>query len=250
MHIGNKGEKSMKKIMLTISAAFCWAGVLFMFSGCASAPVIPSAAPQPLKTTLAPGDEIEIKFAYSQEFNETQKIRPDGKIEMQFVGEVAAAGKTPSELRDELKQLFGQHLKYPELAVFVRNFDDNRVFVGGEVTAPGVIEMPGKLTALEAIMAAGGFNMETAGTSNIVVIRQRDGKYEGQTLDLDNMLAGKSAAAYYLEPRDIVFVPQSTIVKVDQWIDYNINRIIPDVGFNITKTSKSGRKSWGYSTSN
>ena len=108
--------------------------------------------------------------------------------------------------------------------------------------------MPGRLTALEAIMAAGGFNMETAGTSNIVVIRQRDGKYEGQTLDLDQMLAGNSAAAYYLEPRDIVFVPQSTIVKVGQWIDQNINQIIPDVGFNLGRTSASGRTTWGYDT--
>lgn len=240
----------MKKIMLATSAAVCWACMLFIFSGCASAPeVAPATQPvTPLKVTLAPGDEIEIKFAYSQEFNETQRIRQDGKIELQFVGEVAAAGQTPTQLRDELQKLFGQHLKYPQLAVFVRTADDNRVFVGGEVNEPGVIEMPGKLTALEAIMAAGGFNMETAGTGNIVVIRQRDGKYEGQTLDLDKMLAGNSAAAYYLEPRDIVFVPQSTIVKVGQWIDQNINQIIPDVGFTLGRTSASGRTTWGYDT--
>ena len=223
-----------------MSAAVCWACMLFMFSGCASAPQVSPATPPLSKLTLAPGDEIEIKFAYSQEFNETQKIRQDGKIEMQFVGEVVAAGKTPTELREELKQLFGQHLKYPQLAVFVRNFDDNRVFVGGEVTRPGIVEMPGRLTALEAIMAAGGFNMETAGTSNIVVIRQRDGKYQGQALDLEQTLAGNSAAAYYLEPRDIVFVPQSTIVKVDQWIEQNINSIIPDVGFNIIQNIAVG----------
>ncbi len=65
--------------------------------------------------------------------------------------------------------------------------------------------------------------METAGTSNIVVIRQRDGKYEGQALDLDAALAGKAPLPFILQPRDIVFVPQSTIVKVDQWIDQYIN---------------------------
>jgi polysaccharide export outer membrane protein len=238
----------MKKIILTLSASFCWVCMLCMWSGCASAPQEVPVVPPPTKVTLAPGDEVEIKFAYSQEFNEIQRIRQDGKIELQFVGEVAAAGKTPTELRDELKQLYGQHLKYPQLAVFVRNSDDNRVFVGGEVNTPGVVQMPGRLTALEAIMAAGGLNMETAGTSNIVVLRQRDGKYEGQALDLDEALAGKSAAAYYLQPRDIVFVPQSTIVKVDQWIDQYINSSIPDVGFNIIRTSPSGRTSWGYST--
>ncbi len=89
----------MKKIILAMSAAVCWVCVLFMFSGCASAPQVPPAAtPSPSKVTLAPGDQIEIKFAYSQEFNEMQTIRQDGKIELQFVGEVAAAGKTPTEL--------------------------------------------------------------------------------------------------------------------------------------------------------
>jgi protein involved in polysaccharide export with SLBB domain len=240
----------MKKIMVTMSTAVCWVCMLFMFSGCASAPQVYPATQPPAQMTLAPGDQIEIKFAHSQEFNETQTIRPDGKIEMQFVGEVAAAGKTPAELREELKQLFGQHLKYPQLAVFVRTWNENRVYVGGEVTRPGVVAMPGRLTALEAIMEAGGFKLETAGTSNIVVLRQRDGKYQGQALDLKQALAGNSAAAFFLEPRDIVFVPQSTVVRVDQWIEQYINKITPNIGFNLQRTSPSGRTNWGYDTGN
>jgi protein involved in polysaccharide export with SLBB domain len=235
----------MTKTVLAIAIAVCWG---CMLSSCTHAPQVYPAAQPPAPVTLVPGDQIEIKFAYSQEFNETQTIRLDGKIELQFVGEVAAAGKTPAELREELKQLFGQHLKYPQLAVFVRTWNDNKIYVGGEVTKPGIVEMPGRLTALEAIMAAGGFNIQTAGTSNIVVIRQRDGKYQGQALDLDKALAGKSAAAYYLEPRDIVFVPQSTIVSVNQWVDLHINKIIPDVGLNFMQTR--GKTSVGYSTSN
>ena len=231
-----------------MSTTVCWVCVLFMFSGCASAPQVTPAAQPPAQMTLAPGDQIEIKFAHAQEFNEMQTIRPDGKIEMQFVGEVAAAGKTPAELREELKQLFGQHLKYPQLAVFVRTWNDNRVYVGGEVTKPGVVAMPGRLTALEAIMEAGGFKPASAGTSNIVVIRQRDGKYQGQALDLDQALAGNSAAAFILEPRDIVFVPQTTIVKINQWVDSHINKIVPSIGLDISHTSNSGKTSVGYST--
>ena len=240
----------MKKIMVAMSTTVCWVCVLFMFSGCTSAPQVFPSAQQPAQMTLAPGDQIEIKFAHSQEFNETQTIRPDGKIEMQFVGEVAAAGKTPADLREELKQLFGQHLKYPQLAVFVRTWNDNKVYVGGEVTKPGIVAMPGRLTALEAIMEAGGFNMLTARTTNIVVLRQRDGKYQGQALDLKQALAGNSAAAFFLEPRDIVFVPQTTIVKYGQWIEQHVNKIIPDIGLDFSRTLKNGRTSVGYSTSN
>ncbi len=235
--------------MLAIVITVCWGCMLSMFSGCTSAPQVYPATQPPAQMTLAPGDQIEIKFAHSQEFNETQTIRPDGKIEMQFVGEVAAAGKTPSELREELKQLFGQHLKYPQLAVFVRTWNDNKVYVGGEVTKPGIVAMPGRLTALEAIMEAGGFNMLTARTTNIVVLRQRDGKYQGQALDLKQALAGNSAAAFFLEPRDIVFVPQTTIVKYDQWIEQYINKVTPNIGLDFSRTLKNGRTSVGYSTS-
>ena len=169
----------MNKIILAIAIAVCWAGMLFLFPSCTTTPKAYPAAQPVSRLILAPGDQLEIKFAYSQEFNEIQTVRPDGKIAMQFVGEVAAAGKTPVELRDELMQLFAQHLKYPQLAIFVRTLMDNRVYVGGEVTKPGLLEMPGRLTALEAIMMAGGFKMESAGVNNIVVIRQYEGKYQG-----------------------------------------------------------------------
>ncbi|MEI6125823.1 MAG: polysaccharide biosynthesis/export family protein [Pseudomonadota bacterium] len=221
-------------------------------TGCRSKPAVQEVTPTaPLKVVLAPGDQIEIKFAYAEQFNELQTIRPDGKIELQFVGEVAAEGKTPAELRAELTQLFTAHLQHPQLAVMVRTFVDNRVYVGGEVMQPGLIAMPGRMTALEAIMNAGGMKMETAGTKNIIVLRQVEGKYQGYPLNLNQTLAGNtSVAAFQLQPRDILFVPQSTIVKVNKWVEQHINKIVPDIGWNISRTSPSGRTNWGYSTSN
>ena len=232
--------------MLAILIIVCCGCMVCMLSSCTSAPQVYPAAQPVSKVVLAPGDQIEIKFAHSQEFNETQTIRPDGKIEMQFVGEVDAAGKTPAELRDELKQLFGQHLKYPQLAVFVRTWDDNKVYVGGEVKTPGIVAMPGRLTALEAIMAAGGFNLQTA-TKNVVVVRLHDGQTQGIALDLDATLkSGESAAAFFLQPRDIIYVPQKTVVSMNQWIAQYINNMIPNVGF--TFNHAAGNTSVGYST--
>ncbi len=221
---------------------------IVLFSGCASAPEpLPPMPAAPQKVVLAPGNQIEIKFAYSQQFNELQTIRADGKIEMHFVGEVMAAGKTPEELRDELMRILAEHLKYPQLSVFVRATTDNRVYVGGEVKTPGLVDMQGRLTALEAIVQAGGFKPESAGASRVVVMRQRDGQYQRIALNLDETLSGDSAAAFYLESHDVVVVPQSGITRIDQWIDQYINRLIPYIGFNIVKTN--GNTTWGYNTS-
>ena len=47
--------------------------------------------------TFSPGDSIDVKFFYTPELNEIQNVRPDGKIALQIIGEVTAAGKTPAE---------------------------------------------------------------------------------------------------------------------------------------------------------
>lgn len=225
--------------------------VMSLCAACASDPNLKPALPLAAPVTsvfLSPGDEIEIKFAYAEQFNELQTIRPDGKIELQFLGEVQVAGKTPAQLREELKERFATHLKHPQLAVIVRNFNEQRVYVGGEVNTPGMIPMPNRMTALEAIMEAGGFDFENARTSTVIIMRHDpEGKRQGYIVDLEPNLEGVLADAFYLQPRDIVFVPRTTIRKYNQWVDQYIEGVIPDVG--LTFGRSLGRTSFGYDTS-
>ncbi len=192
------------------------------------------------RVTLAAGDELEIKFFYAPELNESQTVRPDGRIALQLVREVYVVGKTPAQLGDELARLYGSHLKQPEVTVIVRALAGQRVYVGGEVNRPGAVPMPGALSAFEAIMEAGGFNMQSAKVENVVVIRHRNGRRSGIALDLEKALAGKSFAAFPLEPNDIVYVPRTRIAKVDQWIEQHINRIVPQFGFVYTTPVGTG----------
>jgi protein involved in polysaccharide export with SLBB domain len=193
---------------------------------------LPDASPhQTPRLTLKAGDVVEIKFAYASQFNENQTVRPDGKIELQLIGEVVAQGKSPSELRKELIGLYSTQLKHPELAVVVRSFYERRIFVGGEVNKPGPIDIPGEMTALEAIMQAGGFNLEKAEVRNVVVVRNLEGRMVGQSLDFKEALAGREAQPFYLQPRDIVYVPRTTITDVDQWISQYLWKVLPPIYF-------------------
>ena len=195
----------------------------------------PEAKPEaPARVTLKAGDVVEIKFAYASQFNENQTIRPDGKIEMQLIGEVVAEGKTPSELRDELVKLYSAQLKHPELAVVVRGLYERRVYVGGEVNKPGPVDIPGEMTALEAIMLAGGFNLERAEVRSVIVVRNKDGRWVGQSLDFKDALAGQEAQPFYLQPRDIVYVPRTTIADVDLWMQQHLWRLLPPIGVGVT----------------
>jgi len=201
------------------------------------------------RVTLAPGDVIDIKFFYTPELNESQTVRPDGKITLQLVSDVQAQAKTPEELRDDLLKLYSSRLAQPEIAVIVRSLGSYRVYVGGEVKTPGIIVMPYKMTALDAIMQAGGFNMEKAEIRNVVIIRNKDNKLSGCALDFKDALKGKEVQPFYLEPQDIVYVPQTRIVEIGQWIDQNINKIVPQYGMYYTLPLGSDRGTIGIDQS-
>ncbi len=213
--------------------------MLVSASGCrsVSAPAPPQSEmkPEPMpRLTLKPGDTVEIKFPYASQFNEIQTVRPDGFISLQLVGEVAAAGKTPLELRDELIKGYTPQLKHPELSVMVRSLAERRIYVGGEVNRPGLLEMPGDMTLLEAVMQAGGFNLDRAEVGNVVVARVADGKQYGYGLDMNDALAGREVQPFYLKPRDIVYVPRTRIADVDQWVSQYLYKLLPPVSIGFT----------------
>ena len=185
-------------------------------------------AAQAPELRLAPGDEIEVKFRFWPELDDRQAIRPDGKITLQEVDDVQASGLTPMELDEHLTKLYEGKLKEPVISVVVRSLAAQRVYVGGEVAEPGEVPLVGRLTALEAIMVAGGFDRTTAKPSSVVIVRHVDGKRYAAKLDLSKGLDldGKGEP-FYLAPQDIVFVPATNIDKVNLWVDKYINQLIP-----------------------
>lgn len=210
-------------------------GVLLVAAGCSSMPTTEKTAeemaaePAP-PITLKPGDQIELKFYHAPELNDLVTVLPDGTVNLQLIGQVVAEGKTPVELREELIGLYAGQLRTPEVVVIPRKLYDQRVYVGGEVYKPGMLEMVGRLTAIEAIMEAGGFDLTNAELANVVVIRHREGKLYGCTLDLRDAVEGKAGEPFYLQQHDIVFVPRTAISRLNVWIDQHVNNLIGNLG--------------------
>ncbi len=193
----------------------------------ASAPVSGS------QVVLQPYDTIRVKFLYWPELDDEQMIRPDGKISLLMVGEVEAQNQTPEGLRKELVKMYASKLNDPEINVVVSGLANNRVYVGGEVGTPGLILLQGRLTATGAIMQAGGFIESSAKKSSVVVVRQENGKQIARTLNLGAELKNAESEPFYLQPYDIVFVPRTTIVHLNEFVAQYIDGIVPKhVGFN------------------
>lgn len=228
---------TVSKSQLRLLLGILMFGVL---SGCgSSSTVVPPTARSdlfvPEQLDLSAGDVVEVSFYYTPELNVTQTIRPDGKIALQLIGEVSTQGKTPSELRAELLESYARVLKQPDITVLTRSFYERRVYVGGQVMAPGVFDMPGPMTLLEAIIQAGGLDLTQAEVRNVVVIRHEGDRRYGYAVDLEHALQGSESRPFYLRPKDIVYVPQTRVAKVDQWVDQHINQLIPKVGFTFSQ---------------
>jgi polysaccharide biosynthesis/export protein len=198
--------------------------------------------------TLGAGDEVEIKFYYAPELNVQQKVRPDGMISMQLIGDVKAAGLTPAELDEQLQKAYAGQLRFPEVAVIVRGQYSRRVYVSGEVQRPGVIDMPADLSLWEAVILAGGFNMRNADRTQVLILRHLpDGTRQGYSVDMKDQMAGAGHKPFELQPMDIVYVPRENVVDVADWIDKNINQLIPQTGF--VYTVRTGNTTIGVDTS-
>ena len=209
---------------------------VFLLSGCASqnsnvgetqslAHLPRSTEPPPY--FIQPGDQLDIKFFYNPELNETLTVRPDGKISLQLVDEVQAAGLKPSELDDELTKQYARELKKPSITVIVKSFGGQRIFVGGEVNRQGLMTIAGNMTPLQAVLNAGGFK-ETASPENAIIIRKGPGnKPVPIALNLDDAMQGKSGSAdFLLQPDDVVYVPKSAIAKANKFVNQYIENLL------------------------
>lgn len=223
----------------------CWCAILVATLaggglGCQhTPPVAPVDWPEDLEPILRiqAGDQLLVRFTYTPELNEEQLVRPDGMISLPLVGGVAAAGKSPEELRDELTGLYTAKLRDPEINVVIRGLESHKVYVSGEVLRPGVVPMTGPMTAMQAVMYTGGFQTRSAKPQTVVILRQRGDRQYGRTIDLRAELDGKVEEPFFLEPFDIVFVPRTGIDRANQWVDQYINRMIPDnVNFGLNYT--------------
>jgi len=162
---------------------------------------------QPEVLTIREGDGLKITFPSAPNLDTTQQVRRDGRVTLAMVGEVMAAGLTPGGLEQELVKLYSSQLVSKEVSVTVVSSSFS-VFVSGAVIRPGKISSDHPLSALEAVMEAGGFDNAKANMRAVVVTRQEAGQYKNYVLDLKLVLDGKQTQPFLLRPSDIVNVPE------------------------------------------
>jgi polysaccharide export outer membrane protein len=154
------------------------------------------------------GDVLQISVWKNETLSRVVPVRPDGKVSMPLLHDVQAAGLTTMQLREKISQALAAFMPYPEIAVAVTEVHSFRVSVLGEVQKPGVMELRGRITILEAIAMAGGFR-DFASPSKITVVRT-DEKGASQTLRFNYNRAVRNADEepnLVLRSGDVIIVP-------------------------------------------
>jgi protein involved in polysaccharide export with SLBB domain len=177
---------------------------------------------------LAPGDLLDVKFPYHPEENERVPVRPDGRINLQVVGDINAAGRTVKELEASIVEKASVTLRSPVVSVVITQLAEHKVFVGGQVAKPGFVLFQEGMTPMQAIFERGGFT-DDAKTSQVVYLHRVGDQVQTQKIDLEAVLDGKSTDQVALAPDDIIIVPRTFIGEADVWVDQYIRGLLPTI---------------------
>lgn len=163
--------------------------------GASAYTVIPAAASDGVSPDyrIGPLDSIDVNVFLEQDLSvKSARVDAAGNIALPLVGTVTAAGKTAGELATELERRYGEkYLKGPQVSVVVAASVSQKVVVQGQVAQPGVYEIKGPTTLLQAISLARG-ETPVADVKQVAVFRTMSGQRMGAIFDVEVIRRGEA----------------------------------------------------------
>jgi len=156
---------------------------------------------------LQPGDNIEVSVYGEKDLERKLMVRPDGKFSVPLAGEIAAAGRTVSDIQTELTGKLQKYIPEAVVTISVTGIDGNKVYVIGQVAKPGAFVMNPAINVLQALSLAGG-TTPFAALNDIIVIRGNGADQQVIRFPYDEIKRGKALTQnIQLVSGDVVIVP-------------------------------------------
>ncbi len=169
--------------------------------------------PRNRELVLGVGDQIAINVWENANLSTEATIRPDGTITMPLVGDIKAAGETPSSLKERLKTQVQNFVRLQgagtEITVAVKSWKSYRFTIQGEVVRSGVFTNDQYVSVADALALAGG--LTRFAKRNEILLTRRDPKSGEQRqipLDYESIASGKRPDMnIFVLPGDTIWVP-------------------------------------------
>jgi polysaccharide export outer membrane protein len=195
----------------------------------------------PTTYRVEPPDVIKVVAPSVKELNDTTaRVRTDGKIALNLIGEVYVAGLSPTEISEELVKRLGKFYNVDGLylSVEVTEFASKKFYVFGQVNRPGIKPYTGRDTVIK-VLAESALN-DDAWPQKVVLVRPSEDPNVRQkvTIDLKQMMTqGKTDQNFLVEEGDLVYVPPSPLAEFRITFTKLLSPITPVADFAIMATT-------------
>ena len=165
---------------------------------------------------IGPEDVLDITVWKNADLSKTVQVRPDGRISLPLLGDVAAVSRTSAQLTEEISTRLKSYMENPTVSIVVKEVNSYAIFVLGEVVRPGRYPLKSKTTLLQAVTLASGFT-PVASRNKIVIFRfAKDGdplmKIKASYDDI--VLRDGINQNIELKPGDTIVVPSESMVVI------------------------------------
>lgn len=178
-------------------------------------PVWAAGAPASAKDyTLEPGDVVAVKVFQEPDLDRELRVSQEGDLYFPLIGKVVAVGRTLAEVEQTVRDAYDRDfLVNPQINIVILKYQIRTVNVLGAVNQPQAVEYPPeqRLTILDAISRAGGFN-RLADRRRVRLTRTLpDGRVENSVINTDELMSGVAKDPLVLKKDDVVFVPERVL---------------------------------------
>ncbi len=191
--------------------------LMLALAGCSDPGGVTTVAPPSTEVAsqyvIGPGDRLEIFVYGADKLSEPDlPVRPDGRISVPLVSDLVAAGKTPTQLQDEIAEKLKKYVQNPVVTIIVKSFEgplDRQVRVIGEAVDPQAIPYRENLSVLDVMIATKGLTKYAAG-NRAVIVRRTGNKEERIPVHLADLIRdGDIRQNVMMKPGDTLIIPQS-----------------------------------------
>ena len=187
--------------------------------------ISPSNLPGTSAYKIGPSDVIEVSVFKVPELSRTVQVSELGTINLPLLSDVAVAGKTGREVeRDLARRLQAKYLQNPQVTVFMKEYNNQKITIEGAFKHPGVFPLQGSMSLLQAVATAQG--LDDMSDDTVLVFRTVEGRRQAARFDVSDIRDGSSPDPQ-LVAGDVIVAGASEIKK-------SLNgfmKILPIAGF-------------------
>ena len=177
------------------------------------------------------GDTLAINFFKTTDLDQERTVGPGGDIFLPLVGRVKVVHRTIEDITRELTERYSTEMVNPQVTVSVQEFSGLQIYVAGEVLRPGIQTYQGRLSLVQAIMAAGGFTDRARWKEVLLIRRGQDDQPVGAIVNVKQIVRkGGFTHDVPLAPLDTIYVHHKKIVNVNLFVRQYISDNLPRFG--------------------